>query len=45
MLKIKNNNGEEIMRLNDDGSEEIFDKKLKEEMKQAAIDVNEKEEA
>lgn len=42
MLKIKNNNGEEVMRIHDDGSEEIFDKKLKEEITKA--EANEKDE-
>ena len=31
MLKIRNSQGEELMRINDDGTEEIFDQKLKEE--------------
>lgn len=35
MLKIKNSNGEELMRIKDDGEEEIFDKKLKEQFKKA----------
>lgn len=32
MLKIKNSNGEELIRINDNGETEIFDAKLKEQM-------------
>jgi hypothetical protein len=35
MLKIKNNSGEELMRIKDNGEEEIFDAKLKEQIEKA----------
>lgn len=34
MLKLVNSEGNELLRLNDDGTEEIKDKKLKEQMEQ-----------
>lgn len=36
MLKIKNSNGEELMRLEDNGDEKIFDPKLREQFEKAA---------
>lgn len=38
MLKIKNSNGEEIMRIKDNGEEEIFDRKLKEQLEKEKKD-------
>ena len=35
MLKIKNASGEELLTLKDDGTEEIHDRKLKEEYEAA----------
>lgn len=43
MLKIKNSNGEEIMRIYDDGTEEIFDYKLKEQIEQEQEKEKEKQ--
>lgn len=43
MLKIKNSNGEELMRIKDNGEEEILDKKLKEEFKKAEKTEQQKE--
>lgn len=37
MLKIKNEKGEELLTLKDDGTEEIHDKKLKEEYEKAEL--------
>lgn len=42
MLKIKNSSGEELMRIKDNGEEEVFDQKLKEQMKKS--DAKDKEE-
>lgn len=36
MLRIVNNNGDELMKLHDNGEEEIIDKKLKEDVKKAS---------
>jgi hypothetical protein len=42
MLKIKNADGDELMRLHDDGTEEFKDKKFEEQYKEAGRKVNEK---
>ena len=43
MLKIKNADGEELMRINDDGSEEFKNAKFEEQYKEAGKKVNEKD--
>lgn len=42
MLKIKNSNGEELMRITDDGKDIIKDAKLKEAVEQAHKDDKQK---
>ncbi|WP_422661687.1 hypothetical protein ACK8P5_26555 (plasmid) [Paenibacillus sp. EC2-1] len=42
MLKIKNASGEELMTLHDDGTEDIKDQKLKEQMEQG-VKITEQE--
>jgi len=44
MLKIKNSDGDELMRLNDNGESEFKDKKFEEQYREAGKKMNEKKE-